>query len=284
MRDTGRLEGGTTPVTYLSDDDVQWMFRMNMVDWNKLVKSEGDKAAARASGEAAPADVMVDSGGLGTVTQRMTPTGTPLAPNEAIKAPAGRQRLLDVFNSLYSSQWSNTELRNLQDKMLAAGYIPTKDDGTNDIRWTGQATDPVTQDAWRQLVVDSVNTGTDMNTLLKNATIAKRNADMVKDQANARDIVLTSAVGIRQTANTLAKQTIGRDLTPEQQAGVVEYIHNMENHQQTTMNAKGSQTVEDVDVEAAVRDFIERKNPTETGAFDLLNQFNTFQQVARRPG
>lgn len=291
LTETGRIDGATTPYQFMDDSHIQWMFRMGMVDWNKLVESEAAKAEARRRGDTAPADFMVETGGIGGMSgspdldRNLAANGGQPYMRPGAPKPTSKVRLLDVFNSLYSTQWSTQEITNLQDKLTAAGYITDDPDSDKDgVRWTGRATDPVTQDAWRQLVVDSVNSGISMDQLLKDATVAKRLADDAATKASARDIVLTSAIGIRQTANALGQQTIGRELSQEQQAQVVEYIHNMERGQQTTMNQEGSQTVEDVDVEAAVKDFIERENGTEAGAMDLLNQFNTFQTVARRRG
>lgn len=278
---TGRIDDPTNSYQFMDEAHLQWMFRMGAPDWNKIIENEAAKAEARRLGQTAPADFLVDEGALSGPRPAADPRMSqhPSYPGMQAEAANTKVRLLDVYNSLFSDQWSQQELRNLQDKLVAGGYM--KDE---DVRWSGRATDPATTDAWRRLIVDSINTGTDMMTLLKDQTAANRLAAEEENAKNARDIVLTSAVGIRQTANSLGVQTIGRELSQEQQAQLVEYIHNLERTQQTTMNREGSQTVEEPDIEAEVASWIERENSTETGAYDLLNQFNAFNDIARRRG
>lgn len=283
LAETGMIDASQTPYAWISEEDVRFMFQMDMVQWADVIENERNKIDARAAGMAGvPADMTVDTGGLlpgrpklersdigfgGNVGGAMTGSGST------------KIRLLDVFNSLYSSKRTPVELRNLQDKLIAGGYLEE-----DDVRYWGKATDDATVRAWRTLVRDSINLGKDMNALLAEATLAKREEDEEASKAMQRDLVLSSSIGVQTTADVLGQQVLGRKLSGEQHARLVEFIHNLEREQHSALAPEGGQQAEEVDVEAEVAAWIERENGVEAGAYDVLEQFQTFNQIARRPG
>lgn len=285
------LGGEPNAYSFLSENEMQFMFRMNMVDWNQILETERNKVDARRAGQGSvPSDFMVDTGGLipgqhPAARALQVPQNLPSEDRKAFLDQIGgsgnrtRVRLLDVFNSLYSPNRTNKELRNLQDKLIAAGYLDEEN-----VRYWGRSTDDATVEAWRTLIRDSINTGTNMAELLKDQTIAKREKDAERDRKSMRDIVLSSRVGVAQSADTLAQQVLGRKLRPADHAKIVEFIHGLERRSANVLAPEGAQEAEEVDVAAEIEAYIERENATEAGAYDLLEQFNQFQNTARQRG
>jgi hypothetical protein len=274
----GLIDGTGTPYQFLTDADVQNMFRMNMVEWNSIMESERNKVEARQAGATGvPEDLQIDHGGLlggGNYTLApSSPGGDEMRP---VPGSGRRIRMLDAFNSLYSASRTPTELRNLQDKLIAGGYL-----NEEDIRYWGRATDDATIDAWRTLIRDSINLGKDMGSVLTDSTLAKRATDEEDAHKLQRDLVLTSGIGIQTMADALGQQVIGRKLDADQHAQVVEFIHQLERNQATALNPEGGQVAEAVDVEAEVAAWIQREEGTEAGAYDLIQQFQTFNEIAR---
>ena len=187
--------------------------------------------------------------------------------------------MLDVFNSMFSSERTNTELRNMQDKLIAGGYLDE-----DDVAYWGRATDKATVSAWRELVKDSINLGEDMATVLRDSTLAKREDEEEADKLSQRDLVLSSTIGVQTTADQLGQQVIGRKLSGDQHARVVEFIHSLERDLHETLAPEGGQEGEAIDVQAEVAAWVERANPVEAGAYDLLEQTQAFTDFVRRPG
>ena len=267
---------------WMSEDYIQWMFRMNMVEWDQMLTDERNKIDARAAGLTdVPADFQVDTGGLlpgqGPVRREDIRMGGNVG--SATTQGGTRMRLLDVFNMPFSSKRTTQELQNLQDKLIAGGYLDE-----DDVRYWGRATDDATMKAWHTLVRDSINLGQDMMTVLKESTLAKAAKDEDESKKAQRDLVLSSTVGLQTTADALGQQVLGRKLSADQHARIVEFIHQMEREQHSTVEQEGSQEVEAIDVEAEVARWVEAQNPVEAGAYDLLEQFQVFNQIARRPG
>lgn len=293
LMEAGLIDASQTPFAFLSDQDVQFMFRMNMVDWAKILESERNKTEARNSGmTSVPEDLQVDTGGL--ITRPDAPIRTSEDGSTTLFEKSDQQamfddmfnrgdrtrvRMLDVMNSLYSSERTPQELQNLQDKLIAAGYL-----NEDDVRWWGRATDDATVDAWRTLIRDSINLGKDMASLLKDQTLAKAKKDEEEDKKSQRDLVLTSSVGIQSTADVLGQQVLGRKLSKDQHARLIEFVHQLETEQHNRLAPEGGQVAEAIDVEAEVNAWIERENGPEAGAYDLLEQFNAFNQIARQRG
>ena len=291
--DAGLLDGTGTPYQYLTEADVQFMFRMNMVDWNGILENEKNKAEARNAGAPdVPADLTVDTGGLipgATTGPRSNAANTTTMwqaqdqqanANELLgRGGETRIRMLDVMNSLYAADRTPTELQNLQDKLIAAGYL-----AEDDVRYWGRATDDATIQAWRTLVRDSINMGQDMASLLRDQTLAKRAEDEENAEKAQRDLVLTSSVGIAASADVLGQQILGRKLSGDQHSRLIEFIHNLEREQERTLSPEGAQEAEAVDLEAEVSRWIERENSTEAGSYAVLGQFQQFNEIARGRG
>lgn len=284
----GLLDGGGTAYAWMPDERVQWMFQMNMVDWNAILDNEAAKGQARAAGDQAPNDMMVDTGGLAEeawmpqTNQADTATLWSAADSAATVrniSGSSRVRLLDVFNMLFDPTRSESDVRNIQDKLVAAGYIDDED-----IQYDGRGYDQATQEAWRQLVVDSVNTGIDMAKLLQDRTISKREEDEEEEAKSLRDIVLSSTPAIRLSSDSLGQQVIGRKLSTDDHARLIEFIHNMEREQQTTLDMEGRQEVESVDMAAEIEQWISDEYSTEAGSYDVLEQFQSFNDIVRQRG
>ena len=268
------------PEWYIDQDTLTWMYGMNQVDWNSLLATEAYKDDLRAQGqEGVDPDFMVDTGGLVRGQSETRKMELPSGQYQDVTTFSNKVRLLDVYNSLRSPSRTEAEIRNLQDKLVAGGFLDE-----DDIRWWGQGYDPATTNAWRALVETSMAQQKSMQEILGNATRAKREEDENEAKKYQRDLQLSSSVGVATTADLLGQQVLGRKLSGDQHAQLVEFIHGLERENHELLDPEGGQEAEAVDVAAEVQAWIERENGAEAGAYDMLEQVSNFTDFARRRG
>ena len=279
----GLPQDNQLPDWYVDESTLEWMYGMGMYDWNGVLSTEAYKQDLRDQGvQGVDEDFMVDTGGLANL-------GTPPSGGSGFDSknggypdakPAGtRVRLLDVYNSLLQPNRKMDEIRNLQDKLIAGGFL-----NEDEVLWEGRGYDPATKKAWTDLVELSLATKKDMKTLLGDATVAKRIEDEEENKKMSRDLVLTSGVGIQTTADVLGQQVLGRTLSGDDHARLIEFVHTLERDAHMTVDPEGGQEVENVDVNAEIEAWIERENGPEAGAYDMLEQMAAFNDFVRRPG
>lgn len=196
-------------------------------------------------------------------------------------------------------QMSQSELTNLQRKLVDSGYISQVGSGsqTEPDMW-GDPTDPTTNAAWRQLLADSITTGKDVQDILKDRTaafaptLAKMQADKAEAQARqARADALASQVKVDSTDNLMAAmrkmtsggQLIGQDLTPEEQSALAAHMQQLEAAQQTAEN-QGSSYVPQVDPSAEMQEEIIAGHPVQYLAQQVATSADVWKRLLTTPG
>lgn len=97
------------------------------------------------------------------------------------------------------------------------------------------------------------------------------------------DITLTDASTIRVKADDLAKSTLGRKLRADEQAQLVTFIHNLETTTAQRFQAAGSQTGEDVDVNAQIQEQLRAQHPAESAGHDVAGAYDMFTTLLGGP-
>lgn len=269
---------------FLSQDDLEFAFGTDMEAWNSILNNllidSANKQESRDLGLPTPADHMIDTGGLlGGTGKQQQMMDLPGGQQRINVRGSSRIRLVDAFNALNHRDRSNDEIRNLQDKLIASGYLDE-----DDVRYWGMATDQATRSAWRILIRDSVSQGKDMSSMLAEATQAKRDAEEEENAKNQRDLVLSSSVGLQTNADLIGQQVLGRKLSESDHARLIEFIHSLEREQHNTLAPEGSQETEAIDIDAEVERYLYQEHGAEAGAYDLLEQVSVFNDFVRRPG
>lgn len=192
------------------------------------------------------------------------------------------------------------ELASVQDMLMAAGYYETGDGRrTEGPLFRGDPTDELTQQAWRNLLNDSVRTREAMVPLLERRTEALLEARALQEEQEEEDrleearkrrreemmISLSDPVGLQRDADELATRTIGRNLGEAEQQRIVEFIHSLERERGETMieRADGNEVMS-IDIQAQIENQIREGAPIEAGGKDVQSQYDAFTRMLAGPG
>jgi hypothetical protein len=176
------------------------------------------------------------------------------------------------------------EIKELQLRMSKAGYFGLDPDNKlgEPLMW-GIATDPETEDGWRQLIRDSITEGKSPNQILAERELAIKEKLAEEKAKQIRDIQLTDAAGIRVGSELIAQNLVGRKLDGAEQEQLVGFIHDLERKRAMTLMPEGGQTEEGVDVQAQTAEFISRELPFEKSTNSLIGTFNNIRSIIGRP-
>lgn len=324
--------GPTAATPFLTDTDIQMIFRRSGSDMAALNQYEDLLATYRANIDPEYAETFrVDL--ENTLDQQMArsrmqgayvPGGAPDERVVAIQREIERLKGVAGESSYTLSQAANllygmtpTEIRALQRKLVDAGYFETAGGADGEPLFWGDPTDARTQSAWMNLLGDSVRTGEPVYDMLSRRMRLAEEAGIGGDRTgNVEDlppIALTDPARIRQNADEMARSTIGRRLSDEENARLVEFIHNLQRDEQAmptdeadgrfaqvpadqvapdryTDAADGTTTPGErdeqiqVDVNAQIAEYIRRENPTEAAGRDVALTYNDFTSLLAGPG
>lgn len=281
---------GKTP--FLTDADVQALFRLSSTDLgatndylNQLIAYRNDVNPNFTD----PFKVRAGAGISGIASTMPTP---PTGPTSWSSTTPGNGALLTGTARNYSITeakdllygMSKDEVAKIQNLLLRAGYFADANGKSTKPLFMGDATDQTTQRGWLNLIGDSIRGGQPMfDTLSKKALDAgTRFADV--NGLIAQDVVLTDSNAIAQGADDLGVKEIGRKLTDDEHAKVIDFIHGLEKSAQETSNEPGAQTVENTDVQAEINAYLQKTFPTEAAGKDLAGTYDEFTALLAGPG
>ncbi len=284
---------------FLTDGDVQALFRLSSSDLGATNDYLNSLAQYRANVNPAFNDPFKVQAGVNPLSN--TNIGQPpsmLAPeaglstadllkreftNSTTSAKGARgYSITEAKDLLYGM--SKDEVAKMQNLLLRAGYFADANGKSVKPLFTGDPTDQTTQRGWLQLIGDSIRSGQPVfDTLSKKALDAGTKFSNA-DGTIAQDVVLTDSAQIAQGADTIGQQEIGRKLTDDEHAKVIEFIHGLESKAQNTSNEPGAQTVENPDTQAEINQYIQQQFPTEAAGKDVAGTYDEFTKLLAGPG
>lgn len=275
---------GKTP--FLTDADVQALFRLSSTDLAATNDYINSLASYRANVNADFTDPFKLRAGAGIAgvasTQPIPPTGTP-GDNTGPYASAARSySITEAKDLLYGMD--KTEVAKMQNLLLRAGYFADANGKSTKPLFMGDATDQTTQRGWLNLIGDAIRAGQPMFDVLSKKALDAGDRFSMPDGTIAQDIVLTDSHAIAQGADDLGVKEIGRKLTDDEHAKVIEFIHGLESKAQTTSNEPGAQIVENPDIQAEINAYLQQTFPTEAGAKDVAGTYDEFTRMLAGPG
>jgi len=215
----------------------------------------------------------------------------PRADSVGVLSPQGEEETKWADKEWYSvrearrlyNDMDQAEKLALTDKMKKAGLFDLV--GREPVI-PGDTTDPAFKAAWDHLMKSSLETGKPMTELL-----AERMTAFEREKEASLSTKLTDPARLRINANGYARDVIGRHMTDDEQAKMIEFMHNLERE-----NAKVEEglTTDDpetqldegtiADIDARMQEYLVDQNPTEAGAKDVADQYEQFTQMLAGPG
>lgn len=182
---------------------------------------------------------------------------------------------------------SRQELKTLTDRMRDAGLF----EGRGEPASIGNPADQNFKQAWRELISQSVQLDKPMWELLGESI--KGREDVKAEARDSFTAKLSDPASIRLTAQSLARQMLGRRISDEEAEALVGQIHKWESEAQFAAfdastaepgerDAEGN--VLEVDWEARMAEVLRAENPDEAAAKDQVNQYETFRTMIGGPG
>jgi hypothetical protein len=175
----------------------------------------------------------VDDAGTARVAGTARPRQMPMG-----SAPSDRgATVAQAMDWLYSL--SVAEVEQLQDRMKAAGYLTQSqyDQQSGQFAMSdmpferGYADDQSTKQAWVAVIRDALGQGRGVDELLRNQSMEfqRRQERMVQQVTTERQGSFASALGnVRESADQLAIETLGRRLRPEEFVQVRQYLRGLQ--------------------------------------------------------
>lgn len=289
--------GATSTKPFLTDGDVQALFRLSSSDLGAVNTYLNQLIDYRTNVNPKFRDPFkVQSGVDATGRDPFAPI-TPALPDDQVPQNVLIQRqmtnqqdqakgsqgysITQAKDLLYTM--SKDEVAKMQTLLMRAGYFANSQGKSTAPLYSGDPTDPLTQQAWTQLVGDSIRGGKPIFDTLTGKAAAAGTKFATIDGKPAQDIALTDSAQIAQGADQLGQKEIGRKLTDAEHAQVVDFIHSLETKAQTTTNEPGSQTVEQPDVQAEITKFLDTQFPTEKAGTDVADTYDLFTKMLAGP-
>lgn len=182
------------------------------------------------------------------------------------------------------STMSRQEVSDIQKKLVAAGYI--EKDAMND---PTNFSDPAFKNAWQMLIGESLERKVPMTELLREKARIRQIA-VEKELATS----LTDPARLRLNADAMAKQVLGRNLQPEEQSQLVEYLHELERRNAKIAAGYDPDSPEGLeeldretitaDIDARMQNWIREDNLDEASAKDVSDQYDVFSDLLAGPG
>lgn len=223
-------------VPFLTDDDVTAIFRRSSSDAAAIQAYENQLAQYRAGVDPNFSDPYSISPTDADAYREQVRSESPEA-RRYVKA--GESYTLSEARDLLYGMTAG-EIRTLQTKLMDAGYFLTDDAAGNEPLLWGDPTDARTQSAWRALIGDSVRTGQPLYTTLEARILSAEENELMTDEEAAAeeeqqprpDVVLTDPARIRTNADDMARGMIGRKLSDDENAALVDFIQGLERDSQ----------------------------------------------------
>lgn len=154
----------------------------------------------------------------------------------------------------------------------------------------GDTTSQAFKTAWKTLASSALERGVSMVDLLDEREVAYQ--ESVMDSFTTR---LTDPARLRASGDSMAKQSIGRVLTDDEQAKMVEFLHDLE--RQNAMTEAGLAAGEGAnngvdaldegitaDINARMGEWIKDENAVESEAHNTADQYEQFTRMIGGPG
>lgn len=265
--DAPDAESTQTPLRFLSKNEVRLLFEtsLNPIDdledrreQDMLLALQRDQAGDTVEGTATRVQVLADTSSIpipGTLG-----LGTSVTPEDLGRYSNRGSYTINETLQLPSSM-SRNELMRLQFRMRQAGLF---DNGEPTI--PGDATDTRFKYAWRQLIAQSLETGRPITEVLSSRQIDLLRAEN-SELDQALNVQLSDPAAIRQSSDQLGTGTLGRRLSDDEHAAVVEFVHNLE-QQNARYDAAQRQRAEDAaDPNAGRLNELVELDPNDTSRF-----------------
>ena len=154
----------------------------------------------------------------------------------------------------------------------------------------GDTTSQAFKSAWSSLAQSSLERNVSMTTFLDQRTEAYQETIM-----SSLATRLTDPARLRASGDYMAKQTLGRKLTNDEQSKMVEFLHNLERRNSmieagldaTEGAANGADQLDEgitADIDARMQEWITDENAVESQAKDTLSQYDQFVKMLNGPG
>ena len=155
--------------------------------------------------------------------------GDPLGPSSAMDPGGGRLpnklSITAAAKYLQSPNVTPGMVKNMQDQLVRAGYM----DGINARIVPGDGWDQATNMAWRRALADSYQRGIPLPQLLREQTEQRR--------ANFKPL---STMAQQSMLDQVARSVLGRSLSNQEQAQLIQQLHTLRDQPLTGPNADGS--------------------------------------------
>lgn len=181
------------------------------------------------------------------------------------------------------STMSRAEIMTLGKKLFDGGFMSAEMTDPSDF------SDPQFKRAWQNLMYKSIERGESMLSLLDDAVVARREA--LEDSFTP---LLTDPARIRMNGDALGGNILGRNLRPDEQSKLIEFMHSLERRNakiEAGFDPDSDGTLEDLegeaiqaDLEARMNEWIRQENPEEAGGKDMADSYDMLTQLLAGPG
>ena len=214
------------------------------------------------------------------------------APDEQDGRPGRLQKdwytVRDILNK--PSEMSREELLAVHEKLEKAGLYELV--GGEPVI-PGDSSDPAFKAAWKMLASMSLEKGESMVSILSDRTTAYQ-----QELESALSVQLTDPARLRINGNVFARSAIGRELSPEEQSSLVEFLHDLERKNARLsagldINSGDSDPIDGVeeldeatlfDIDAQMEEWFDREHGGEVGARDIAETYDSFTRLLGGPG
>jgi len=154
----------------------------------------------------------------------------------------------------------------------------------------GDTTSSAFKNAWKQLASSALERGVSMTSFLDERE--KTYQETIMSSFATR---LTDPARLKLSGNTLGQQALGRKLTDDEHAKMIEFVHGLE--KQNAMTEAGLDATEGAengvtpldegvtaDIDARMQEWIKDENSAEAGAHDMADQYEQFTRMLGGPG
>lgn len=262
---------------FLSRDEIEYLARETTTSEETIGTLLGEDYASR-QGEIAGGkqyELMYDDTG-GKDRIYGLPGGEPKYVSQPNRMTA--REVVDLPSTM-----TRSEIFTLGKKLYDAGFM------TEEMTDPSDFSDPQFKRAWQNLMYKSIERGESMVSLLDAQVKARQEA--LEDSYTP---LLTDPARIRMNGDALGSNILGRNLKPEEQQQLVQFIHELERRNakiEAGFDPDADGTLEDLegeaiqaDLEARMNEWIRSENPEEAGGKDMADAYDTMTQLFAGPG
>ena len=274
---------------FMSDKDITWLFRTETPGTaiDTYVGELQYREQERASGVVTPGDSLglrfdedlnpnarpdpgyIDTSSLAGISDASTEHGRVLSLTQSLDLPFSMTR---------------QQVAAASEKMKKAGLYSQIPGGEPTVK--GDPSDPQFKQAWQLMVSKMVQGGRDAQTFLTESAESFKET-LEETNEDALQLQLTDPARLRIAADTLGQQVLGRKMTKQEQARLVQQIHQWQRTEgqeilDVTNSDEGGEVTE-VDWQARMEEMIRNDNSGEAGARDVQQQYDRFRAMLGGP-